>query len=237
MGEESRFDAARHRATLSLLAAVRLPSECVVLDVGCRSGKACLALTSILNAPSIVGADIDSVALGGCDRGHMSPIRATADHLPIRSGVVDLVLAMEVVEHLDISCYVISEASRILRPGGFLLISTPNRASITGLTGRLAGRLLGKPWNAWDLTHRRLLTPSELVAELFQWGFVLRDARGFWFIPDLPIVSRYLAALADSSGLPQFSGTALGVRLGFVTIALAQKSPSVRGVQGNLVRG
>lgn len=63
-------------------------------------------------------------------RGHLeiSIIAATGEAIPIRSATFDLVLYLETIEHVDKPRAVGLEISRILRPGGLCVISTPPRS-------------------------------------------------------------------------------------------------------------
>src|SRR5260370_594608 len=49
--------------------------------------------------------------------------------LPVKSGSVDVVIMSEVIEHLVDTDSAIEEAHRVLKPGGSLLLSTPNLAA------------------------------------------------------------------------------------------------------------
>lgn len=51
------------------------------------------------------------------------------DSIPLPDERVDLVLALEVIEHLVNPDHMLREARRVLRSGGSLVISTPNLAS------------------------------------------------------------------------------------------------------------
>src|SRR3989442_342878 len=50
---------------------------------------------------------------------------ATAESLPYQNAVFDLVMAMDIVEHLDDDEPVFAELARVLRPGGWLVLSSP----------------------------------------------------------------------------------------------------------------
>ena len=54
--------------------------------------------------------------------------RVAATALPFADGSFDLVAAFEVIEHLERWEEMLSEARRVLRPSGVLLVSTPNKA-------------------------------------------------------------------------------------------------------------
>lgn len=59
--------------------------------------------------------------------------------LPYPNDSIDIVLFMEVIEHLYISDPVMQEVMRILRPGGLLVLTTPNLASWANRTAILFG--------------------------------------------------------------------------------------------------
>jgi SAM-dependent methyltransferase len=60
----------------------------------------------------------------------MRVLRANAEALPFRDGTFDAVVATEVLEHLDEPRKLFQEASRILRPNGRFLLTTPNREAL-----------------------------------------------------------------------------------------------------------
>ena len=53
--------------------------------------------------------------------------------LPVRDGVFDAIISTEVIEHLENPRAVFREFHRLLRPGGRLLLTTPNQESIRSL--------------------------------------------------------------------------------------------------------
>ena len=64
-------------------------------------------------------------------------VAANALHLPFKSGSFDKVYCAEVIEHMPEQSYVkhiIAEIWRVLRKGGFAVISTPNENSLVAMT-------------------------------------------------------------------------------------------------------
>ena len=61
--------------------------------------------------------------------------------LSFADGVFDCVIALEVIEHVDDDDKFVSEGLRVLRPGGKLIFTTPNRLRLTSL----ARYTIGKP--------------------------------------------------------------------------------------------
>jgi SAM-dependent methyltransferase len=124
-----------------------------VLDVGCRSG----ALTRhFVEGNSVVGLDVDAAALEKARALGIEPVQANVEEaLPFEDASFDAVVAGELLEHLQFPDALVSEARRVLRPGGVLVGSVPNAF-------RLQSRLRflrGKPPED-DPTHLRLFSPD-----------------------------------------------------------------------------
>ena len=61
--------------------------------------------------------------------------------LPLKKGSIDIIIAGELIEHLYNPFKFIREAHRILKKGGFLVLSTPNVCSLTNRFKMLFGNL------------------------------------------------------------------------------------------------
>jgi SAM-dependent methyltransferase len=71
--------------------------------------------------------------------------------LPFRARQFDLVMMLEVIEHLPDIPHALREVARVLKPGGVAILSTPNRLNITSrihylLTGFYKGRRAPLPY-------------------------------------------------------------------------------------------
>lgn len=96
----------------------------VLLDLGCGAG---------LLAPHVarlgyrhVGVDLVTVSLDLARRHGVVPVRADVHRLPHANESVDVVSAGEILEHVPDPSTVLSEACRVLRPGGLLVLDTIN---------------------------------------------------------------------------------------------------------------
>jgi 2-polyprenyl-3-methyl-5-hydroxy-6-metoxy-1,4-benzoquinol methylase len=88
--------------------------------------------------------------------------------LPYRDASFDTVLLSEVVEHLHETPVLLRECWRVLRPGGYLLITTPNLWDIR----RPLAWLTRRTWSGYtDPTHTNLFTPARLRRTLAAAGF------------------------------------------------------------------
>lgn len=68
---------------------------------------------------------LDYLATGGLMYGARPDIFADASRLPLRDASIDTVLMLEVLEHLRHPAQALSEITRVLRPGGQLLLTMP----------------------------------------------------------------------------------------------------------------
>lgn len=138
-----------------------------VLDVGCGTGL----LVSYLNKKGYrsIGCDNSESAVSTAKKINKKGtiINASATKLPFGKNSFDLVTAISLVEHLTKkgALQFIDEAKRILAPGGFIFIVTPNYASPFRI-------IQGKKWFAWqDPTHINFYTPQKLSKIMAKRGF------------------------------------------------------------------
>ena len=98
-----------------------------ILDIGCGSGANSLVLAR--KGHHVHGVDISEVAIQQYCRhgfdGRVADIEAGFDY---GDASFDLVFCSEVIEHLTVPEVLASEINRILKPGGQLVLSTPNSA-------------------------------------------------------------------------------------------------------------
>jgi 2-polyprenyl-3-methyl-5-hydroxy-6-metoxy-1,4-benzoquinol methylase len=106
---------------------------------------------------------------------------------PYDDGCFDIALLTEVVEHLrDYPLQALTEISRILRPRGVLLLTTPNAASPQNRVRLALGRSVYTPLADWmagvpHARHAREYTLAELRRLLESAGFEVRRSEGRHF--------------------------------------------------------
>jgi SAM-dependent methyltransferase len=119
-----------------------------ILDLGCGTGRNIVTLQEFGDA---VGLDLEERALElSWERGVRSLVQASAEALPFLDDSFDVVLALDLLEHLDDDLAGASEIARVLRPGAQLLVFAP------------AYRWL---WGHQDVVshHHRRYTPRSLA--------------------------------------------------------------------------
>src|SRR6185369_7792681 len=152
-----------------------------VLEVGCGYGRNLMALAS-LKPGLVVGSDVDAgeleraadkrASLPASDFAHIELVRQEPRRLPFRDGSFDMVVLWQVLEHLfgqELKQTVVSECIRVLKPGGVVLVETPNQWFLVDYHDNklpLVHWILPLPAREW-LTHRvrgMKYHPSEYVS-------------------------------------------------------------------------
>lgn len=108
----------------------------VMLDAGCGSGRVFQYRFAADERPRlIVGIDVTDEPRGN---GNIdAAAKADLERLPFADGSFDVVLSSHVAEHLVRPEAVFGELARVLRPGGRLVLLTPNRWHYVTLSARL----------------------------------------------------------------------------------------------------
>lgn len=169
----------------------------VVVDAGFGEGYGAALLAE--TATAVVGLDYDQSAAEHAHRRYPSitPVRSNLAALPLAGDAVDVVVNFQVIEHLWDQLQFIEECHRVLRPGGALLISTPNR--ITFSPGR------DTPLNPF---HTRELNAAELTELLTDGGFTVKKMTGVHHGARLrELDARYGGSLIDEQLKHALAGT------------------------------
>jgi methionine biosynthesis protein MetW len=165
------------------------------LDIGCGAGILCRAATELYT--DVHGCDISQEALSIAQQPGITCHRVdlNQDTLPFESLGFDAVTALEVIEHLFDPPTFLNEVHRILKPGGQLILSTPNFRKIKNLL-----RLFGKGRfpktsgdnEGWDGGHLAYFTRKDLLHLLDRTGFTPSRTRGIYSTDRHPISKQLL---------------------------------------------
>ena len=125
-------DRARRQALMLAEMLRGFAGPAVILDLGCGDGSALAAAAAVAAGQSpahrFAGIDWSGDALRQAQALGLTVLRGGMD-LPVADGAADVVIMSELIEHLVDPDGAVAEARRILRPGGSLLLSTPNLAA------------------------------------------------------------------------------------------------------------
>jgi 2-polyprenyl-6-hydroxyphenyl methylase/3-demethylubiquinone-9 3-methyltransferase len=158
-----------------------------VLDVGCGGGLLCEPLARL--GASVTGIDLSAANLAvarrhaGTSGVDVTYRETSAEQLAADGAAFDLVCVMEVVEHVADQPGFLATCSRLVRPGGGLVLATLNRTFRSFALGIVAAEyVLG--WLPRG-THRwsRFVRPSEAARPLRRAGLALTDLSGVAYDP------------------------------------------------------
>lgn len=172
---------ARDRRALRPFEGLRL------LDIGCGGGLISEPMARL--GAAVIGADaaaenIATAQVHAAQSGLEIDYRATtAEALAAAGEQFDVVLALEIVEHVADPQDFITTCARLLRPGGMLIVSTLNRTPQS-----FAAAIIGAEWVMRWLpkgTHdwRRFIAPDALAGMLDTAGVAEVDRAGMVFNP------------------------------------------------------
>jgi 2-polyprenyl-6-hydroxyphenyl methylase/3-demethylubiquinone-9 3-methyltransferase len=182
-----------------------------ILDLGCGGGLMSEPLARL--GASVVGIDA-SVGNVAAARRHAAAEKVTVEYRLGEPGAAlrakerfDVVLALEVVEHVsDVGAFV-ATAARHVAPGGMLFASTIDRTWKSFLLAIVGAeyvlRVLPRGTHQWQ----RFVRPAELTAAVARVGLVQTDLRGMRYLPLVHRASwirdtqvNYIAAFARHAG-------------------------------------
>ena len=183
-------DRARRQAQLLARVLADVPAPAVIVDIGCGDGLATSVASSISPGHRLVGIDWSADALRQAGARGLTLVRASVEgaSLPVATDAANVVIMSELIEHLVDTDSALDEVRRILRPGGSLLLSTPNLAawynrgllalgvqpvfsevSLRGVFGRPGSQVAG---------HLHMFTKRALVGLLTARGFTSISVTG-----------------------------------------------------------
>lgn len=173
-----RLDAHTRRALAGLSA----------LDVGCGGGLVAEPLARMGADVSGIDAGEDVIAVA---REHArmqglqidyraGDVTALAKAMPAR---FDIVTCLEVVEHVSDVPEFLAALSGLLKPGGLLIFSTPNRTPLSWVVLIAGAERLAKLIPSGGHEWKHFLTPDELTLKLANAGLRVQDISGLSWSP------------------------------------------------------
>lgn len=168
----------RRQLVCQLIDDSRSPGDLLLCDVGCGTGA---TMQQMLQFGKVIGIDMSPLALRCCrQRGLNGLIMSKAEQLPLKSNSADVIVATDILEHLADDISALKEFHRILRPGGFAVITVP---------------AFGLLWSEHDLAlmHHRRYTAPQLAQRCKESGFrVDRTTYALWLLFPFAVVTRLL---------------------------------------------
>ena len=163
----------RRAVVWSLLRRAQLPACPRILDAGCGTGRNLIEFGRLGQAE---GVDVSAEAVRFCHRRGLLGVRqAPLERLPFGNDHFDLILATDVIEHLDESSRALVELRRVAASGAHLVITVPAYNWL---------------WSQHDVSmhHRRRYTACRLQVEAISTGWQ-PTASSYFYTALLPAVA------------------------------------------------
>jgi len=164
----------RRKLLMSLLSSSNLTKDCIALDIGCGTGSN----LKILGASGfhVIGLDRSIYALSLTKKKVNFPLIAgDLNKLPIRINSAGIIIAMDILEHLENDLNGINEIYRTLSKEGILILTVPAFNFLWGTQDVITG-------------HKRRYSSEEILNKLKQGGFKILRASYFNFFLFFPIL-------------------------------------------------
>ncbi|MBA2656232.1 MAG: bifunctional 2-polyprenyl-6-hydroxyphenol methylase/3-demethylubiquinol 3-O-methyltransferase UbiG [Tatlockia sp.] len=156
-----------------------------VLDLGCGGGILTEAMAKA--GANLTGIDVENEALEAAKlHAKQSQLAINYVNSPVEfyeAEPFDLITCMEMLEHVKDPQLVINHCARLLKPGGYLFLSTINRSVKAYLSAIVAAEYLLKLLPRQTHDFDKFIKPSELVAMIRKAGLEFCDMAGMSYNP------------------------------------------------------
>jgi ubiquinone/menaquinone biosynthesis C-methylase UbiE len=159
------------------------------LDAGCGTGrfsrwlagKGC-QVSGVDASPSMLAAARDAACAVGFEDNPTFQHVETVERLPFDNETFDGILCSSVIEYVEVPRRCLTELSRLLKSGGLLLLTVPNRSSLMrrSLKGVFnVSRAFGRPWPRYLEISKHEYSRKEIRGFLEQQGFEIFHISAF----------------------------------------------------------
>ncbi|UUP17112.1 bifunctional 2-polyprenyl-6-hydroxyphenol methylase/3-demethylubiquinol 3-O-methyltransferase UbiG [Nitratireductor thuwali] len=158
-----------------------------ILDIGCGGGLLCEPMARL--GASVVGADasetnIEVARLHAAECGVDIDYRATpAETLADQGEKFDVILNMEVVEHVADVDYFIGKCGEMLKPGGLMFVATINRTTKAWGLAIIGAEYVLRWLPRGTHQYEKLVRPTELEKALEKAGLSIKERTGVVYNP------------------------------------------------------
>ena len=169
----------------------RFSKDLRILDIGCGGGEFLIQLKE-MGFSNLSATDIDQYSDLSKNNVNFKKVDLCYEKLPWQDNYFDLITAWEVFEHLENPHFLIKEITRVLKPGGKVVISMPNVFHIISKLIFLKTDDFPR-WN-WKNNHITVYSKS-IFNKAFLKNLKLEEIK--YFMPEFPygIFNRSLKGL------------------------------------------
>ncbi|HOD50115.1 MAG TPA: methyltransferase domain-containing protein [Candidatus Hydrogenedentes bacterium] len=230
-----RFHHVRHQQLLALLARHAPERQERCLDIG--GGGDVAEIVSEIKAKYVdefhtvdLATDIDRLRKSGIEA---QVCNVDVQALPYDDSFFDIVLFASVIEHLYNPSHIIAEIARVMRPGGILIVETPNAVALGRRLDALWGENPFRWFNQYNALENKALmeycslfyTAEEIEVMLARW-FITEERLYGMHNPPVGRLKRWLRGMAF-----RFNS-----RIGDCFFVVARRKPNGPGLVDDLRR-
>lgn len=224
----------------------------IVLDIASGEGYGSYMLSKIAN--KVIGVDIDNESILNSRKKYKSNnlefIHGSTSNIPLDDHCVDVIISYETIEHHDEHDKMMLELKRVLKPGGFLLISSPDKLNYSDKTGHINEYhvrelykdefvdLVSKYFRNYSIMYQKFISASVIISDRQSDLKLLQG--DFEKISEYDFASNamYILCLASDSELPNINSSIFNSNIDYnglidKSIKLVQESWSFK--IGNLL--
>lgn len=155
-----------------------------ILDVGCGGGLVCEPMARL--GGTVTGADADPVAIKVAkEHAAESGLKITYENKPAEElgKKYDVVLALEIIEHVDSPEEFVKSCAALLKPGGLIVFSTLNRTAKSFALGIVAAEYILRWVPQGTHSWKKFIKPSELSRMIRAADLTPQNIKGLMFNP------------------------------------------------------
>ena len=158
-----------------------------ILDIGCGGGLISVPLTRL--GAKVTGIDADVQAIEVAQQHSNAQgltvqfIHGAAEDLVKQGKTYDVVMALEVIEHVDNPSLFVELCAQLVKPNGTIIFSTLNRTWKSYAMGIIAAERLLRWVPVGTHDWHKFIKPSELARMAENAGLILRSAKGMVYNP------------------------------------------------------
>jgi 2-polyprenyl-3-methyl-5-hydroxy-6-metoxy-1,4-benzoquinol methylase len=202
-----------------------------LLEVGCGAGSTLKLLQDF--GWQVEGVDFDPPAVEEASKKGLKVHLGTLSEQELPSGSFDAIVSNHVIEHVPDPVGLLRECHRLLKPGGNLVVITPN-------AGSWGHRIYGAQWRGLEPPrHLHIFTVPSLATTCTRAGFAFGDCRSLVRANGALLASRMLRRtgrvdlasrhsvrvrlLAEAIGLAQWTGSLVDHEAGEEIVLISRK--------------
>lgn len=158
-----------------------------ILDIGCGGGLTSVPLSRL--GAKVTGIDADKQAISVAKQHSKEQnldinfIHGAAENLVEEGQKFDVVMALEVIEHVDNPDLFVKLCSQLVKPNGIIIFSTLSRTWKSYALGIIAAERVLRWVPVGTHDWKKFIKPSELARLATGCGLTVTDAKGMVFNP------------------------------------------------------